>query len=137
MRYWLSLSGVVLLALAIMAGGVAGQTKKSKAKKRNARRTTQTTVVKEAVPTPVEIPASEPTPTATSAMQTPEDGVRRITPAEAREAVDKGKAIIIDVRGEASYDAGHVKGARLIPVNDIGTRASELPRDKMIITYCS
>jgi 3-mercaptopyruvate sulfurtransferase SseA len=137
MRYWLSLSGVVLLALAIMAGGVAGQTKKSKAKKRNARRTTQTTVVKEAVPTPVEIPASVPTPTATSAMQTPEDGVRRITPAEARVAVDKGKAIIIDVRGEASYDAGHVKGARLIPVNDIGTRASELPRDKMIITYCS
>lgn len=136
MRYWLSLTGaVLLLAFVIMAGGVAGQTKKSKAKK---RRTTQTTVVQKDTLTPVEIPASVPKPAAaTPAMQTPEDGVRRITPAEAREALDKGKAIIIDVRGEASYDAGHVKGARLIPVNDIGSRASELPRDKMIITYCS
>jgi rhodanese-related sulfurtransferase len=70
-------------------------------------------------------------------MQTPEDGVRRITPAEAREALEKGKAIIVDVRGEDSYNAGHVKGARLIPLNDILARITELPRDKMIITYCS
>jgi rhodanese-related sulfurtransferase len=65
------------------------------------------------------------------------DGVRRITPLEARAAVEKGKAIIIDVRGEESWKAGHVKGARLIPLNDIGVRTAELPRDKMIITYCS
>lgn len=66
-----------------------------------------------------------------------DDGVRRITPEEARAAVEKGKAIIVDVRGAESYNAGHVKGARLIPINEIGSRASELPRDKMIITYCS
>jgi hypothetical protein len=65
------------------------------------------------------------------------DGVRRITPTEAREAVAQGKAIIIDVRGEDSYNAGHVKGARWINLNDIGSRAGELPRNKMIITYCS
>jgi|GEM_PF-1121815 len=137
MRYWLSSSGAILLALVITAGGVAGQTRKSKAKKRNTHRATQATVVQEAVPTPVEIPASVPTPTPTPAMQTPGDGVRRITPAEARAAVDKGKAIIIDVRGDESYNAGHIKGALSISVNDIGSRARELPRDKMIITYCS
>lgn len=137
MRYWLSLSGAVLVALVITVGGVAGQTSKRKAKKRSTRHTTQAAVVKESPPAPVEIPVSVPTPTPTPAMQTPGDGVRRITPAEAREALDKGKAIIIDVRGEASYDAGHVKGALSISVNDIGARASELPRDKMIITYCS
>jgi predicted sulfurtransferase len=65
------------------------------------------------------------------------DGVRRITPAEAREAVAQGKAIIIDVRNEGAYNAGHIKGARRIDVNDIGSRTNELPRDKMIITYCS
>jgi hypothetical protein len=137
MRYWLSLSGAALVALVIMAGGGAGQTRKSKAKKRHTSRATQTTAVKESIPAPVEIPASVPMPTPTPATQTPGDGVRRITPAEAREALDKGKAIIIDVRGDASYNAGHVKGALSIPVNDIGSRASELPRDKMIITYCS
>lgn len=65
------------------------------------------------------------------------DGVRRITPAEARDAVAQGKAIIVDVRGEDSYKAGHIKNARWINLNDIGARAGELPRDKMIITYCS
>jgi rhodanese-related sulfurtransferase len=65
------------------------------------------------------------------------DGVRRITPAEARQAVETGKAVIVDVRGEDSYNASHIKGARWIPLNDIGSRAGELPRNKMIITYCS
>ena len=94
-------------------------------------------VAKESVPppAPVELPASVPTPT--PALQTQGDGVRRITPAEAREAFEKGKAIIVDVRGEDAYNAGHVKGARLIPLNDILARITELPRDKMIITYCS
>jgi hypothetical protein len=137
MRYWLSSSGAILIALVIMTGGVAGQTRKSKAKKRDTRRTTQTSVAQETIPASVAIPASVPTPTPTPKMQTPEDGVRRITPVEARAALDKGKAIIIDVRGDASYNAGHVKGALSISVNDIGARAGELPRDKMIITYCS
>lgn len=65
------------------------------------------------------------------------DNVRRITVAEALQAVETGKAVVVDVRGEDSYNAGHIKGARWIPLNDIGTRAAELPRDKMIITYCS
>ena len=65
------------------------------------------------------------------------DGVRRITVREAQEAVAQGKAIIIDVRGEDSYKAGHIKGARWIRLDDIGSRAGKLPRNKMIITYCS
>ena len=69
--------------------------------------------------------------------QAPGDGARRITPAEARAALDKGEAIIVDVRGESSYEAGHVKGARLIPYSDLVARMDEFPRDKMIITYCS
>lgn len=72
-----------------------------------------------------------------TAGQTPDDGVRRIAPADARQAFDSGKAIIIDVRDEASYKAGHVKGSRWIFVNDIESHIKELPRDKMIITYCS
>jgi rhodanese-related sulfurtransferase/predicted small secreted protein len=65
------------------------------------------------------------------------DGVRRITPAEARGIVAKGQAVIVDVRGEDSYKAGHIKDALWIPLNDISSRAGELPRGKMIITYCS
>jgi len=71
------------------------------------------------------------------AVNAQDDGVRRITPADARQAFDSGKAIIVDVRDEASYKAGHIKGARWIPVNEIESRIKELPRDKMIVTYCS
>jgi rhodanese-related sulfurtransferase len=35
------------------------------------------------------------------------------------------------------YDKGHIRGAKLIPVNQIGERGKELPRDKKIVTYCS
>lgn len=69
--------------------------------------------------------------------QEPKDGVRRISPAELREAWKKGKAILIDVRTEESYSAAHIKGARLIPVDDIGSRFRELPKNKIIATYCS
>lgn len=65
------------------------------------------------------------------------DGVRRISPAELREVLKKGQAIIIDVRNEQSYSAGHIKGARLIPVNEVGSKIGELPKDKLIATYCS
>ena len=65
------------------------------------------------------------------------DGVRRISPDEVRELLRKGKAVLVDVRGEDSYKAGHIKGALLIPLANIGERAGELPKDKTIVTYCS
>lgn len=65
------------------------------------------------------------------------DGARRISPAEVRAAMEGGRAVIVDVRGESSYEAGHVRGALSIPFNEILNRLDELPRDKMIITYCT
>ena len=83
-------------------------------------------------------PASTANNPATPVAQTTQtDGVRRITPAELHDALDKGAAVVIDVRSEDTYKAGHIKGARSIPVNDFLSRVDELPRDKMIVTYCS
>jgi 3-mercaptopyruvate sulfurtransferase SseA len=76
--------------------------------------------------------ASQPGPPAQHA-----DGVRRVTTSELEELVKQGKAIVVDVRSKASYDAGHIKGAKWISVTEILNRANELPRDKMIVTYCS
>ena len=65
------------------------------------------------------------------------DGARRIT-IEEMEALQKdGQAFIVDVRNQASYDLGHIPGARLIPAGEILNHLSELPKDKMIVTYCS
>lgn len=67
----------------------------------------------------------------------PADGARRVTVAELKDLIDKNEAIVIDVRNEASYNAGHIRGARLIPEADILKHVDELPRNKVIITYCS
>ena len=67
----------------------------------------------------------------------PADGVRRVTVEELRAALEKGTAIVVDVRGEDQYKAGHIKGALWIPVNEIAGRTKELPKDKLIVTYCS
>jgi len=41
------------------------------------------------------------------------------------------------VRSQDVYDVGHIPGAKLIPANDIVKHIDELPKDKLIITYCS
>jgi hypothetical protein len=84
---------------------------------------------------------STPSPTAkpavTPATRPPSDGVRRITTVELQELLNRGEAFVVDVRNQASYDLGHVRGAKLIPNTEVGLRSNELPRDKTIVTYCS
>jgi len=35
------------------------------------------------------------------------------------------------------YDLGHIPGAKLIPAGEILNHLNELPKDKLIVTYCS
>lgn len=82
-------------------------------------------------------PATPAKPKAPPAAGVPADGVRRITTVELQDLLSKGQAYVVDVRNEASYNLGHVRGAKLIPNTQIGERSKELPRDKTIVTYCS
>jgi 3-mercaptopyruvate sulfurtransferase SseA len=68
---------------------------------------------------------------------TPPDNVRRVTITELRDMLDQGKAIVIDVRGDSSYNIEHIKGALDIPETQLSARAGELPKDKLIVLYCS
>ena len=65
------------------------------------------------------------------------DGARRVTTAELKDLMDKGQAFVVDVRTDAAYKAGRIKGAVLIPYKEVGSRVRDLPRDKTIVTYCS
>jgi 3-mercaptopyruvate sulfurtransferase SseA len=73
----------------------------------------------------------------TAEQTTPLDGVRRIRLAELRDALTKGEAVVVDVRGEVEYSLGHIKGALSMPLGLIKERAASLPRDKLIVTYCA
>ncbi len=61
----------------------------------------------------------------------------RISVTELRERLDKGTAVAVDVRGAGQHNNGYIKGGLWIPSDEIAARAAELPRDKMIVTYCS
>lgn len=65
------------------------------------------------------------------------DGARRITTDELETLIKEGKAFVVDVRNQDSYDMGHIPGSRLIPAGEILNHVNELPRDKTIVTYCS
>ena len=65
------------------------------------------------------------------------DGARRITTAELETLLKNGKAFVVDVRNQESYDIAHIPGSRLIPAGEILNHVNSLPRDKTIVTYCS
>jgi hypothetical protein len=65
------------------------------------------------------------------------DGARRVTVAELKDLLDKNEAVVIDVRNEASYNTGHIRGAKLIPEAEVVNHVDQLPRNKLIVTYCS
>jgi predicted sulfurtransferase len=68
---------------------------------------------------------------------TPADNARRITAKELHSLWEKGKVLIVDTRNEPAFKKEHIKGAILIPSPDFPARADELPRDKMIVAYCT
>ena len=51
-------------------------------------------------------------------------------------ALESG-ATLVDVREGAEYVAGHVPGARLIPMGQLPGRVHELDRDKPVYLICS
>lgn len=65
------------------------------------------------------------------------DGVRRVTVNELKDLLAKNEAMVIDVRNEASYNMGHIKGSKLIPEAEVANHIDELPKNKLVVTYCS
>ena len=54
---------------------------------------------------------------------------------EALELLD-GDAILLDVREENEWEAGHAPMASLIPLAELPDQLDELPRDRLIICTC-
>ncbi len=69
--------------------------------------------------------------------QPPFPNVPRISIQEAKEKVELGRAVLIDVRSKQAYDSQHAAGALSFPEEEIEARLSELPRDKELILYCT
>ena len=74
-------------------------------------------------------------PLATSTPPNP--GVPRATLDETRDKMERGEAVLVDVRSKASFDQAHAAGAISIPETEVFDRLDELPRDKEVVLYCT
>jgi rhodanese-related sulfurtransferase/DNA-binding transcriptional ArsR family regulator len=64
------------------------------------------------------------------------DDFEPVTADELALRMTNGEVTILDVRPEHEYAAGHIAGARSIPVADLSERLAELPREKQYVAYC-
>src|ERR1044071_2356975 len=62
--------------------------------------------------------------------------VEQVTAAELRGRLARGAVIVLDVRPEAEFRAGHIAGARSAPLEQLDSVAAGLPRRKEIVAYC-
>ncbi len=44
--------------------------------------------------------------------------------------------VVIDVRPEDEFEAGHIEGARSIPIDELEQHLDELPKGREVIAYC-
>jgi rhodanese-related sulfurtransferase/DNA-binding HxlR family transcriptional regulator len=52
------------------------------------------------------------------------------------ERLGRGDIVLVDVRPEAEYEAGHIEGAKSIPLEELERRLTELPPDAEVVAYC-
>jgi rhodanese-related sulfurtransferase len=50
--------------------------------------------------------------------------------------LDGGQVLVLDVRPEAEYAAGHIPGAVNVPYDQLAARLAELPERSDIVAYC-
>jgi rhodanese-related sulfurtransferase/predicted transcriptional regulator len=64
------------------------------------------------------------------------DGVEEISRDELAQRLRAGDVIVLDVRPAVEYEAGHVLGARSIPITELRRHLRELPSETDIVAYC-
>jgi len=66
-----------------------------------------------------------------------EASVPRISVGDLKKGLAEGLYLVVDVRDAASFAAGRIPGAVLVPLGDVKTKVAELKAArKTIVTYC-
>jgi len=63
--------------------------------------------------------------------------VPRVSVEELKKALDEGRAVVADVRPAEAFEDEHIAGAFSVPEDDWAARAVDLPKDKLVVTYCA
>ena len=63
-------------------------------------------------------------------------GVEQLSAAELARRLERGDVVVLDVRPEAEFRAGHIAGARSAPISELEKLATTLPKRLEIVAYC-
>ena len=64
------------------------------------------------------------------------DEVDQVGRDELRRRLRRGDVVLVDDRSSEEFDAGHIEGARSIPLDELDRRLDELPAGLEVIAYC-
>ena len=64
------------------------------------------------------------------------ESVEAISREDLETRLERGDLVVVDVRPEEEFDAGHIAGALTIPIDELADRLAELPEDSEIVAYC-
>lgn len=66
----------------------------------------------------------------------PQDDLEPLTREELLGRIENGDAVIIDLRPEHEYSAGHVRGSKNIPLDELAQKLKQFSKKQTIIAYC-
>ena len=64
------------------------------------------------------------------------DGVEQVSASELEARLERGDVMLLDVRPEPEFRAGHIAGAVSAPLSALASIAPKLPRRREVIAYC-
>src|SRR5688572_14021368 len=64
------------------------------------------------------------------------DGVETVDRDELAARLARGEVLLLDVRPEAEYSAGHIAGARSVPIGELRRQLRALPKGSEVVAYC-
>jgi len=64
------------------------------------------------------------------------DDVEKIGPGELAARLRRRDVVLVDVRPSEEFEAGHIDGARSIPLEELERRLDQLPADTEVVAYC-
>lgn len=63
------------------------------------------------------------------------DETREVSREEAQKLIEDG-AQLVDVRAPHEWNAGHIGGARHLPLAELAERTGEIDKDRPVVLYC-
>jgi rhodanese-related sulfurtransferase len=64
------------------------------------------------------------------------DSLDAVPRAELAKRLKRGDVVVLDVRPEAEFRAGHIASARSVPIGELNRRLKEIPKSRLVVAYC-